>query len=85
MDIGAVSAPQRAVPGLRPVPDMVDIACLPSVEGISDKDIKSALRGEFHYMDTFLGSGYAPVEENRLEHSYNDGRSNIKSRTLERK
>ena len=81
----AEPAPQRQIPGLRPVPDNVDLSNLPLVDGMSDKEIKDALRGEFLYVDVFLGTGYAPVDENRLETKFNDGQVEYRIKTFRRK
>ena len=81
----ALPAPPRQIPGLRPVPDNIDLSNLPVIDGLSDKDIKDALRGEFLYIDVFLGTGYSPIEENKLETKITDGQVEYKVKTFRRK
>ena len=77
--------PQRTIPGLKPVPDNADLTSVPSVDGLTEKDIKNALRGEFCYMDCFLGLGYVPVQENRLETAIHDGQVEYKIKNYRRR
>ena len=81
----ASPAPHRLIPGLLPVPDNVDLSCIPVHGKFSQDTVQKVIKGEFIYIDELLPVYVTNASKNISELVLEDGKMEFKMKNEKRK